>query len=45
MAVPHAVAGVKGAAMLVILSASIAVIGTGALAAQLGAALPGCSLR
>jgi len=41
MAVPHAIAGVKGAATLVILSASIAVIGTGALAAQLGGGVAG----
>ena len=41
MAVPHAIAGVKGAAMLVILSASMAVIGTGALAAQLGGGVAG----
>jgi hypothetical protein len=41
MAVPHAIAGIKGAAMVVILSASIAVIATATLAAQLGGGVAG----
>ena len=36
MALPHAIAGAKGAATLVTLAAAIAVIATGTLAAQLG---------
>jgi hypothetical protein len=41
MALPHAIAGMKGAAMVVILSAAIAVAAIGALAAQLGGGVAG----
>ena len=41
MAVPHAIAGVKGAALVITLSAAIAVIGAGVLAAQLGGGVAG----
>lgn len=41
MAMPHAIAGVNGAVMVVILSAAVAVIGTGALASQLGGGVAG----